>query len=252
MPPGDNGQRRIERPKPRAQAVADALRDLVQERHLVPGDRLPSEAELVDMLGVGRSSVREGVQVLESLGLVEVEQGKGMFLASDVGGGLGRVITWAYAPEDRLRLIADLIEARLVIEVAQARLAAVRAEDNEIEEFVQEFGPHEGDNALAPVAAEAEGLKFHHHLARLVHNDVLLVMANALEALYGSLVVGIERTAEEMTGALHDHDPITAAIARRDPDAAGEAMRVHLEQVRVMVEGAFARETALAPEPTVG
>jgi GntR family transcriptional repressor for pyruvate dehydrogenase complex len=249
MLPGDNGQRRIERPKPRAQAVADALRDLVQERHLVPGDRLPSEAELVEMLGVGRSSVREGVQVLESLGLVEVEQGKGMFLASDVGGGLGRVITWAYAPEDRLRLISDLIEARLVIEVAQARLAAKRAEDNEIEEFVQEFGPHD-ESDIAPVAAEAEGLKYHHHLARLVHNDVLLVMANALEALYGSLVVGIERTSEEMTGALHEHDPITAAIARRDPEAAGEAMRVHLEQVRVMVEGALARDTALAPEPT--
>jgi GntR family transcriptional repressor for pyruvate dehydrogenase complex len=248
MPQGDNGQRRIERPKPRAQAVADALRELVQDRHLVPGDRLPSEAELVEMLGVGRSSVREGVQVLESLGLVDVEQGKGMFLASGMGGGLGRVITWAYANDDRLRLFSDLIEARLVIEVAQARLAAGRASDNEIEELLREFGPHdESGDVIPPVAAEAEGLKYHHHLARLAHNDVLLVMANALEALYGSLVLGVERTAEEMTEALHEHEPITAAIARRDTDAAGETMRLHLEQVRVMVERALARETALEP-----
>jgi GntR family transcriptional repressor for pyruvate dehydrogenase complex len=219
----------LDRPVPRAQAVASALRELVHEQRLVPGDKLPSESELVEMLRVSRSSVREGVLLLESLGIVEIEQGRGTFLASAVGGGLRRVIDWAYPREDRARLIHDLTEARLLVEPEQARLAAERATDDEIAELQRIGLLVHGDDAGN---AQQTGLDYHQYLARLAHNDVLLFMSNALRSLYQSLVEGIDRPSAEILHSLDAHSGITEAIVRRDGAEAAELMGDHLRANR--------------------
>jgi GntR family transcriptional regulator, transcriptional repressor for pyruvate dehydrogenase complex len=217
----------LDRPVPRAQGVATALRTLVHEQRLVPGDKLPSESELIEMLQVSRSSVREGVQLLESLGIVEVEQGRGTFLASAVGGGLRRVIDWAYAPEDRAQLIHDLTEARLLVEPEQARLAAKWATDEELAELKRIAAVHRdaGD-------AEDTGLDYHLYLARLAHNDVLLFVSNGLRSLYQSLIKGIDRPSSEIVHALDAHAGITRAIEQRNGEEAAELMRQHLRENR--------------------
>jgi GntR family transcriptional regulator, transcriptional repressor for pyruvate dehydrogenase complex len=213
---------------PRAQAVADALRVIVRDRHLMPGDKLPSELELVETLGVGRSSVREGIQLLESIGIVNVEQGKGTFLSSTIGGGLRRVIDWAYG-DDADRLPIDLLEARFIVETAQARLAALRATDEEVEELKRissDPGHVEGE---AQGMLES-GLDYHHHIARAAHNDILLIMSNAVRPLIIPDADAKPRSPKEIASLLGWHTQITAAIARRDPDAAANAMRQHLEE----------------------
>lgn len=232
----------LERPLPRAQAVAAALRELVYEQRLVPGDKLPSEAELGEMLGVGRSSVREGVQLLESLGIVEVEQGKGTFLASAIGGGLRRVMDWAYPPEDRARLIHDLTDARILVEPEQARLAAERATEDEIAEL-QRVAAHAQAPGTGRTETEQAGLEYHQYVARLAHNDVLLIMSNALRSLYQSLIEGLDRPTSEFVHALESHAGIADAIARRDGEAAAAAMRSHLLENRDVL----ARHLAATP-----
>lgn len=219
--------RHIGPPVPRAQAVADELRTIVKERRLLPGDQLPSELELVTELGVGRSSVREGVQLLESLGIVKVEQGKGTFLASPMGGGLRRVIEWAYGDDDPERLARDLFEARFLVETELARLAAMRATDEEIEELQRLAGNPDHVEGEASDLLEA-GLDYHHQLARLAHNDILLIMSNAVRPLFIPHE-DAPRAPKEIAELLGWHTRITAAIARRDPDAAAEIMREHLE-----------------------
>jgi GntR family transcriptional repressor for pyruvate dehydrogenase complex len=229
--------RKLERPVPRAQAVADALSELVHERRLVPGDKLPSETELLEMLGVGRSSVREGIQLLESLGIVEVEQGKGTFLASGIGGGLQRVIDWAYPSSSRGQLLADLIDARIMIEGTQARLASERASDDEIRQFAQAFAfdaRTDAATSMTAETAEAEGHEYHHAIARMAHNEVLLILSNAVRVLHASLITG--GPVNDLRTALEHHAEITAAIIRRDADAAETAMRTHLVHNRQMFE----------------
>jgi len=222
----------LERPKPRPQAVADALKELVTERRLVPGDKLPSEWELVEILGVGRSSVREGVQLLESLGIIEVVHGKGTFLASALGGGLHRVIEWAYPGNARRRLAAELSEARVVVETAQVRLAAKRASDEEIEVLLRTQAAAE-QLPPSPRKARVIGQDYHHEIGRLAHNDTLLILSNAMRALDAGLHAN-ERppTWQHFTQALSRHAEITEAIVQRDPDSAAEAMQRHLDENR--------------------
>ncbi|MEA2332629.1 MAG: GntR family transcriptional regulator, transcriptional repressor for pyruvate dehydrogenase complex [Thermoleophilaceae bacterium] len=229
---------RLDRPKPRAQAVADALRDLVKEQRLVPGDRLPTEAELVDMLGVGRSSVREGVQMLQSLGIVEVEHGRGMFLAPVIGSGLRAVVNWAYVSADKDQLIYDLLEARTVVEPMQARLAAERATDAELQQLAS-FGDSDGHlppQELSLSEAEVIGLDYHEFIARIAHNDILLIMSNAVRPLFISLVEELDRPTDEFTTLLKHHSGITEAVAARDGAEAERAMREHLEDNRRAVD----------------
>jgi DNA-binding FadR family transcriptional regulator len=236
---------RLTRPQPRAQAVADELRVLVKERRLVPGDRLPSENELVELLGVGRSSVREGIQLLESLGIVDVEHGKGTFLASTIGGGLRRVIDWAYQDSDSPRLIHDLSEARVLVETMQARLAAERATDEELAELKARFGSEEH---LRDPDPETAGVGFHAYVARIAHNDILLIMSNAVRPLYTSLVADLPRPAAEIQRLIVWHTKIVDAIVARDADAAAAAMEGHLADNYRQVDAYIAKHG----EPTLG
>jgi GntR family transcriptional repressor for pyruvate dehydrogenase complex len=234
---------RIQRPKPRAQAVADSLREFVKRQRLVPGDRLPSEAELVRTLGVGRSSVREGVQLLESLGIVHVEHGRGMFLAPAMGSALREVVDWAYVSRDRDRLLYDLLEARVVVEPMQARFAAERATEAEIQHLIEAFPPggiNDSDD-LSLSEGEAVGIDYHHYIGRIAHNEILLIMSNAVRPLYLSLVGGLDRKPSEFASLLGHHDRVTKAIASRNPDGAARAMSEHLRSNQEMVERWIAR-----------
>jgi GntR family transcriptional regulator, transcriptional repressor for pyruvate dehydrogenase complex len=219
----------LEPPLPRAQAVADSVRVIVRDRGLMPGDKLPSEHELVNLLGVGRSSIREGVQLLEALGIVTVEQGRGTFLSTVMGAGLRRVVDWAYDDGDGLeRLPADLLEARRVIEIAQVRFAALRATDEEIETLRRISG--DPGHVTGKVEDLVEGgLGFHHQLAVSAHNDILLIMSNAVRPM---LLVRFGTPSLKEIGRLHpSHAVIADAITRRDPDDAAEAMRQHMDEI---------------------
>ena len=108
----------------------------IQGGHKV-GDRLPSERELAKQLSVGRSSLREAVQGLQTMGLVERRHGVGTFFVAEPG-------SWCITPlkfQNRtpVRLLEELIEARLLVEVRLAALAAERATAEDIEKL-QEAG----------------------------------------------------------------------------------------------------------------
>lgn len=234
----------LRRPKPRAQAVAEALREFVTRERLVPGDKLPSEIRLVEILGVSRSSVREGIQLLKSLGIVDVEHGKGMFLGSSPGRAIQQVIDWAYRPEDRKRLLRDLLDARMIFERAQARLAAERATDEEIATLRHAYGTATAPLELARLslsATSALGLDYHQYIARIAHNDILLIMVNAVWPLYTALVSELNRTRAEVRRGFEPHAQISDAIARRDPDGAEQAMMAHLDEIDELFETWIAR-----------
>ena len=120
---------RIKRVRLQAE-VEKSLRGFIDENGLTDGDRLPSERELVEQLGVGRSSLRESLRALEALGIVKVVAGKGIF----AGGGARS----AAAHEMFGRLVGDKVTALEVLQVRRrldslaAELAAANAEAEEI------------------------------------------------------------------------------------------------------------------------
>lgn len=123
------GYRRvIPRTKPVPELILDEIQLLITAGILKTGDRLPSESELAQRFGVGSSSLREAMQALQLLGMVEVIQGKGTFLRQTYM--LPLATDWARL--SRMGLISQVMEARQVIELAMAQLAAERATEEDI------------------------------------------------------------------------------------------------------------------------
>jgi DNA-binding FadR family transcriptional regulator len=117
-----------------AQSVADRLVSDIRARNLPPGTRMPSERDLMEQLGVGRSTIREATNGLAMLGVLEIRHGQGAFvldpsaraaLPPAIAAALGRGVT------------RDLFEARELVEVHTARLAAELRTDADLREIAQ-------------------------------------------------------------------------------------------------------------------
>ena len=112
-------------------SVADQIIQIILNKHLKAGDRIPTEVELMEMMGVGRNTVREAIKSLTSRNILVVKQGAGTFVANNQG-----------IPEDPLgltfigndsKLALELSDVRILIEPAIAEAAAMNASDGEIE-----------------------------------------------------------------------------------------------------------------------
>lgn len=122
-----------------AERVVEEIRAYIDQNGLQPGHKLPPERVFIDRLGVGRSSLREALRVLTTLGVIEVRHGDGMYVAAtpDDWGGSSTALFDA-TEENALR---NLVETRLGIELAAAIAAAQRATDEDIERlqhFIEE------------------------------------------------------------------------------------------------------------------
>lgn len=219
--------------------VARRLLDVLLSGEFAVGDRLPPERELAASLEVGRSAVREATQALAMLGLVEVRQGAGTYVRGTTSDLLPKTLEWGLLLGDRGT--RDLVETRICIEVEVARLAAERCSTDELadlEALVTQMraSVDDGPEALVeddgPETLVELGLAFHLALAAAAHNEVL---AGLLESLSELLRAWTRRLRTGGTGTaamsvrIDQHDAVLDACRRGDPDAAGTAMRTHLQ-----------------------
>ncbi|MBA3414042.1 MAG: FadR family transcriptional regulator [Chloroflexia bacterium] len=203
-----------------AVAVARRLLDYLRSGQVGAGQRIPSERQLALVLDVGRSTVREAVQALALLGLVEVRQGDGTYYRGVVSGVEASRTEWSILlgprPSDQV------IEARDQFAVLFAGLAAVRGDNTvvgEIQAVVDDLGAHEND----PAAAAAVAASFRLLLAKASGNDILHQIVSTIEALSGGMAAP-ERDGETTDKTRAAYQAVVAGIARRDALAARSAM----------------------------
>lgn len=216
-------------PAPRrrlTETVAAQLADAI--RALPPGTKVPSERELTTQLGVGRSTVREALNGLAMLGMVEIRHGQGAFVASNpvdanepssIAAALERGVTH------------DFIEARLIVEVEVARLAATRRTEEDLANLeaalAEQQARRDGDlQALVHVAAG-----FNYQLAEAAHNEVLSALIQSFVSLMLERGPRIYRLAGFADWDLNEHREIVAAVRDRDADRAAELMRNHITEL---------------------
>jgi GntR family transcriptional repressor for pyruvate dehydrogenase complex len=226
-------------PAPRrklTETVAEQL--LAAIRELPPGTKVPSERELTKELGVGRSTVREALNGLAMLGIVEIRHGQGVFVTDapvQVSGP--RAITAAL----ERGITHEFIEARLIVEVEVARLAARRRTDEDLARLsaalVEQEARLRGDlDALVDVAASFNVL-----LAAAAHNEVLAAMIQSFVSLMverGPRVYSLEGFGE---WDLQEHRGLFDAVRDRDGERAARLMREHIEELarRYRAVGAY-------------
>jgi GntR family transcriptional repressor for pyruvate dehydrogenase complex len=218
--------------------VAARLRRLIAEGRLRPGDRLPSERELAQALGVSRTSVRDAIRTLQMAGLLEPRQGEGTVVREISPESI--MAPLASALLARRDLLADLMAVRKMIEPAMAREAARRATPEEIRRMEAILARQAAKIEAGGLAID-EDTAFHDMIARASRNQVVL---KVIDVLMDLLREGRERSLQvrgRPQRSLRGHRQILDAIRRRDPEGAARAMQVHLEQIE---------ETLLAaPEP---
>lgn len=209
--------------------VARRLLDVLLSGEFAVGDRLPPERELAAALQVGRSAVREATQALAMLGLVEVRQGAGTYVRGTTSDLLPKTLEWGLLLGDKGT--RDLVETRICIEVEVARLAAERCSAEELahlESLVAQMRARVDDGAQTLVEL---GLAFHLALAQAAHNQVLVGLLENLSELLRAWTHRLRTGGTgpaSMSVRIEQHEAVLAACRRRDPDAAGAAMRAHL------------------------
>jgi DNA-binding FadR family transcriptional regulator len=214
-----------------ADRVAEELIRLIAGGKLAPGERLPGERQLADMMGVSRVSVRAALQQLKTQGLVVAVQGGGTrVIASDedLDSALTQLIQ-----ADRANL-RDLMEIRSHLEVWAASRAAERAEADDLAR-VREALDVMSDPGRSPEHKAEDDHRFHLSVAKAAGSAVYLhlmtVLGEVMEAMQEFHRFSLMATEEDDAALLSQHRKVCRAIEAHDPKAAGEAMAEHLAYV---------------------
>jgi GntR family transcriptional repressor for pyruvate dehydrogenase complex len=208
--------------------VAEQLLEEIRAKALAPGYKLPSERELMGQLGVGRSTVREAVNGLAMLGVVEIRHGQGAFVADPSGADGVTAIRAALARG----VTRELFEARRAVEPETARLAAVRCTAEDAERIALILDAH-----AAALENEEPGVDmavgFHVLIAEVAGNDILLSFVRSLADVLEARGPILEKVPGYRVWEVEQHRRVFEDIRRGDPDAAADAMRRHLDEVVV-------------------
>jgi GntR family transcriptional regulator, transcriptional repressor for pyruvate dehydrogenase complex len=222
------------RPRSLAHDVVDGLTGRIRDGSLATGEKLPTEAEIMEAFGVSRTVVREAISRLQAAGLVETRHGVGTFVV-----GLGDAASFRIAPGqlETLQDVIAVLELRIGVETESAALAAMRRTPenlqtlrNALKAFISAV--EEGRDAVGP------DFQFHLEIARATQNHHFVDLMGTL----GGMMIPRARLeppaplTPEREAYLRrvnaEHESIVDAIAHQDPEAARAAMRTHLANSR--------------------
>lgn len=210
------------------------IRQLIETGELRSGDRLPAERELAAQLGVSRTVLREALHTLAAYGLVELQHGRGVFVAAGSAHATAQRLALSMTSDEATPLLHDLFEVRRTLEGAAAEWAAERATPEQIADLranlLEGIVLYQASQVDA-AAAGALDARFHAALAAATNNRVLMSL---MAALVDELAIARERSLAipgRALRSLHQHEVVVMAIEERDAPAARRAMLEHLNDV---------------------
>lgn len=221
--------------------VAVEVLRLIASGELAPGDRLPSERQLTEMLEVSRVSVRAGLQQLKAKGLLTAVRGGGTRIAEPEV--VGDPALTALAQIDRGSLL-ELLEIRTLLECWAVSKAAARATTEDIAALRRLIDQMNTPNGIEHVETDTDkaqaDVAFHLEIARISGSPVY---RHLLGVIHGTLVEMLSYHRYELFGGVEEDEAVTAqhhaiadALEAQDPKRAEQAMKAHLSWVRSMYQ----------------
>jgi len=211
--------------------VARQIERLILKK-LRPGDKLPSERELAELLGVSRSSIRDAIRSLELVGLVEPRQGAGTVVREVSAASFINPLSNALV--HKRQLVSELLDFRKMLEPPLAARAATHASAEEMAEM-EEILERQSEKLGQGEAAMEEDSEFHYSVAMASENSVVLKVLDVLMDLLRDTRERSLQVEGRPQKSLAGHRRILAAIKKRDAEAAKAAMRRHIEDVEEIV-----------------
>jgi GntR family transcriptional repressor for pyruvate dehydrogenase complex len=221
----------VRRTVPAYQLLADALRVRILTRQLLPGQKLPIEPELAEEYGVSRSTVREALRVLATQGLVSTSRGMqgGSFISCPEPAQISEYLhaSLGLLAESKNVGVDALLEAREMLEVPAAGLAALRRTPSQLEALRASVYKPEAATANERVALSR---RFHEVMLAAAGNSIIESLVGPIfRVLYERMVDRIPSPSWSMEA---DHQLIFDAIAAGDAEAARTEMQAHLRKLR--------------------
>jgi len=211
-----------------AELVVNFVRGQIERGQLRPGDRLPAERQLAERVGVSRPSVRAGLRTLSAMAVVQTRHGSGTYITES-----------ASLDAKPLRLLAALhgfgpeqiFEARRVLELGVAGLAAERATSEQMARMAEEVT---GMFAAVddPATFMTHDLHFHRALAAASGNPILAALVEMVSTLHFEGRRRAIRTRDQLRDVAITHRNIYHAVRARDPERARREMSQHLPRTR--------------------
>ena len=217
-----------------AHELVEGIGAQIQGQVLKVGDKLPTESAIMQSYGVSRTVVREALSRLQAAGLVETRHGIGTFvLQPRPAQGFG------IDPADIATAVdvMAVLELRISLETESAGLASLRRSDAQLLEMRSALDAFEA-NVGGPGDAISPDFRFHLAIANATGNRYFAdIMAHLGSTLIPRARINSSRVAQEdlpqyLRRVNREHEEIYQAIARRDPESARAAMRIHLTNSR--------------------
>ena len=225
-------------PEKLSNSVVRQIEQLILRGVLLPGERLPSERDLAEKLGVSRPSLRDAIADLAERGLLVSRAGSGIFVAEVLGSAFSPALTQLFSTHDEA--VFDYISFRRDMEGLAAERAAVYGSETDLKLIATIFRKMEAAHQKRDPSDEAQlDAEFHMAIIEASHNVIMLHMLRSMFELlrqgvfYNRQVMFKNRMTRDQL--LDQHRAINAAIQARDPAAAREAIGAHM----AYVEAAF-------------
>jgi DNA-binding FadR family transcriptional regulator len=209
--------------------IVREFEDRIVSGELAPGERLPTESELCDLLDVSRSVVRDAVRTLAARGLLEVRQGRGMIVTAPDDNAYSEALTLLLARSD-LRM-SDVFDARTTLETQLGLLAVDRSNDEDVEELDRQLEAlKDAIESHDWQRASDSHVAFH---AVLLHSLHLPALDKLLEPMQHLIVPSSAPplTVDDLWD-VDAHVPIVAALRAKDTEAMEAALARHYERSR--------------------
>lgn len=212
--------------------IAEQIRTAILEGKLKPGDKLPSEKQLIETFGVSKATLREALRLLEVLGFLEIHQGVsgGAYVVEvDMKTTQNSLINFLHFQNLSLR---DLFEVRFIIEPHIARKAALSIKEEDLKRLKKLI--EECDYILKhdiPIESRKNEIEFHRIIGSVTGNPILLIILDFVENLFIDAKEILQPSKKFSEKVLKAHKRIYKALVERNPQKAQEEMTKHVLDV---------------------
>ena len=225
------------KPKRISDQVFDQLRELIFRGEFKAGEKILTERELAEAFGVSRTSVRDAINKLVVMGLLDQKQGQGTFVRSPESQEKSILATMV---ESQGASISDLLEVRMGLECNAAAMAASRAVEKDFQFMEKSIEEMQKEVKSGRLGTEADA-SFHMAIAYATNNPLqVFIMKNFYDFLFTGIKVNLEglyKIPSNVDTILEQHTLIYQAIRKGNPEAAHQAMKQHIKFVYDFFEG---------------
>ncbi|MEU1468123.1 FadR/GntR family transcriptional regulator [Streptomyces sp. NPDC005761] len=226
-----------------AQEIERWIKELILERRLAPGDALPTEAELMELFGAGRVSVREALKSLQAVNVVEIRRGYGTFVGSLSLSPFAEGLAFRAAVRHRQGEpgLAELMKVREALEAGLVGTVAAGVPDEDLKVLRALVAKMEEEAGSGGKVARSTDRAFHLALYASLDNHLLSEVLDAFWAAMDRVREDLDDGHQDPSVTCAQHHEIVEAVAAADGVRAVRAMRTHFDGIRTRLEPSLVR-----------